>query len=104
MTAAERAPGAPRRRGRRPGGADTRAALLEAARAEFAERGYEGATVRVIAERAGVDPAMVNHWFGGKEALFTAALDMPLDPARRCSRTCCRATRTGSASASCAGS
>ena len=42
--------------------------------------GYEGATVRVIADRAGVDPAMVNHWFGGKEALFTAALDLPLDP------------------------
>jgi AcrR family transcriptional regulator len=59
---------------------DTRAALLDAARAEFAERGYDGATVRVIAERAGVDPAMVNHWFGGKETLFTAALDMPLDP------------------------
>jgi AcrR family transcriptional regulator len=59
---------------------DTRATLLDAARAEFAERGYDGATVRVIAERAGVDPAMVNHWFGGKETLFTAALDMPLDP------------------------
>jgi AcrR family transcriptional regulator len=72
---------APRRRGRRPGGADTRAQLLSAARVEFAERGYEGATVRVIADRAGVDPAMVNHWFGGKEALFTASLDLPVDPA-----------------------
>ena len=84
MTAADPAPAArahtPRRRGRRPGGVDTRATLLDAARAEFAERGYDGATVRVIAERAGVDPAMVNHWFGGKETLFTAALDMPLDP------------------------
>jgi AcrR family transcriptional regulator len=47
---------------------------------EFADRGYDGATVRVIAERAGVDPAMVNHWFGGKESLFTAALDLPVDP------------------------
>ena len=73
---------APRRRGRRPGGADTRAELLDAARAEFAERGYDGATVRVIADRAGVDPAMVNHWFGGKEALFTAALRHP-DRTRR---------------------
>ena len=78
MTAADPAPAAPahaprRRRGRRAGGVDTRAALLDAARAEFAERGYDGATVRVIAERAGVDPAMVNHWFGGKETLFTAA-------------------------------
>jgi AcrR family transcriptional regulator len=71
---------APRRRGRRPGGADTRAQLLAAARVEFAERGYDGATVRVIAERAGVDPAMVNHWFGGKESLFTAVLDLPVDP------------------------
>ena len=70
-----------RRRGRRPGGADTRAALLEAARVEFAERGYEGATVRRIAERAGVDAAMVNHWFGGKEALFTASIDLPVSPA-----------------------
>ena len=85
VTAAERTPGAdaapPRRRGRRPGGADTRGALLVAARAVFAERGFEGATVRLIAERAGVDPAMVNHWFGGKEALFTASLDIPVDPA-----------------------
>ena len=70
----------PRRRGRRAGGQDTRAVLLDAARAEFAERGYDGATVRRIAERAGVDAAMVNHWFGGKEALFTATLDIPLDP------------------------
>lgn len=84
MTAAERTPGADtparRRRGRRPGGTDTRAALLDAARAEFADRGFDGATVRVIADRAGVDPAMVNHWFGGKEQLFMAALDLPIDP------------------------
>ena len=64
------------------GGADTRAQLLDAARAEFAERGYEGATVRRIAERAGVDPAMVNHWFGGKDALFTASLAIPVAPAQ----------------------
>lgn len=80
MTAAEGTSPPRRRRGRRPGGADTRAALLAAARAEFADRGFDGATVRVIAERAGVDAAMVNHWFGGKEALFAAALDFPVDP------------------------
>ncbi|WP_300009677.1 TetR family transcriptional regulator [Pseudonocardia sp.] len=74
-------PGAPRRRGRRKAGADTRAQLVDAARDAFAERGYDGATVRMIAERAGVDPAMVNHWFGGKEALFTASLHIPIDPA-----------------------
>ncbi|GAY10587.1 TetR/AcrR family transcriptional regulator [Pseudonocardia sp. N23] len=68
-----------RRRGRRRAGEDTRAPLLAAAREEFAERGFEGATVRRIAERAGVDAAMVNHWFGGKEQLFVAALDFPVD-------------------------
>lgn len=71
-----------RRRGRRTGGVDTRAQLLDAARIEFAERGYGGATVRRIAQRAGVDAAMVNHWFGGKDALFTASIDLPMDPAR----------------------
>ena len=65
-----------------PGGADTRAELLAAARVEFAERGYEGATVRRIAERAGVDAAMVNHWFGGKEGLFTASMAIPVSPAQ----------------------
>lgn len=70
-----------RPRGRRPGGGDTRALLLDAARIEFAERGYEGATVRRIAQRAGVDAAMVNHWFGGKDALFTASIDVPVSPA-----------------------
>src|SRR4029079_12794444 len=54
--------------------------VLARAGAGFAERGFDGAPVRVIAERAGVDPAMVNHWFGGKEALFMAALDLPIDP------------------------
>ncbi|MGE3285351.1 MAG: TetR family transcriptional regulator [Pseudonocardia sp.] len=75
-----------RPRGRRPGGTDTRTQLLDAARVEFAERGYDGATVRVIADRAGVDPAMVNHWFGGKEALFVAALEVPIDPAELAAR------------------
>ena len=71
-------PGRPR--GRRPAGKDTRAALLAAAREEFIERGYEGAPVRAIAQRAGVDPAMVNHWFGGKDGLFAAAMEFPVNP------------------------
>ncbi len=71
----------PKRRGRRAGGEDTKAALLAAAREAFVERGYEGATVRSIAARAGVDAAMVNHWFGGKEGLFAkAVLQLPIDP------------------------
>jgi AcrR family transcriptional regulator len=70
-----------RRRGRRPGGTDTRTALLDAARELFTEQGYDGATVRTIATRAGVDAAMVNHWFGGKEGLFAAAvLQLPFEP------------------------
>jgi AcrR family transcriptional regulator len=71
----------PRRRGRRRSGADTRAALLEAAREVFTQQGYNGATVRAIAARANVDAAMVNHWFGGKEGLFTAAVSIPINPA-----------------------
>lgn len=69
-----------RPRGRRPAGENTRAALLDAARLEFTERGFDGATVRTIAQRAGMDPAMVNHWFGGKNGLFVAALQLPVDP------------------------
>jgi AcrR family transcriptional regulator len=69
-----------RRRGRRPGGADTRTELLAAARLVFAEQGFAGATVRAIAARAGVDPAMVNHWFGGKQGLFNATVELPFDP------------------------
>ncbi len=70
-----------RRRGRRSGGEDTKAALLDAARAVFAEQGYQGATVRGIAARAGVDAAMVNHWFGGKQGLFAATIELPFQPA-----------------------
>ncbi|MBV9314915.1 MAG: TetR family transcriptional regulator [Pseudonocardia sp.] len=68
-----------RRRGRRPAGQQTKEALVEAARAEFAERGFDQARVRSIATAAGVDPAMVNHWFGGKDGLFMAAMDLPID-------------------------
>ncbi|MCP2166338.1 transcriptional regulator, TetR family [Goodfellowiella coeruleoviolacea] len=53
--------------------------LLAAAKQVFSEQGYTKATVRTIATRAGVDPAMVNHWFGGKERLFAeAVLDLPV--------------------------
>jgi AcrR family transcriptional regulator len=72
---------ATRSRGRRGAGADTRAALLAAAKTVFAEFGYDNATVRMIAARADVDPAMVNHWFGGKQGLFGAAvLELPVNP------------------------
>lgn len=69
-----------RRAGRRPGGEDTREALISAALAEFARGGYTAATVRAIAARAGVDPAMINHYFGSKRGLFAAAVELPFDP------------------------
>ena len=46
----------------------------------FAERGYAGVSVRAVAERAGVDPALVHHYFGTKERLFRAVLRVPVDP------------------------
>lgn len=71
----------PRPRGPRPGGPDTRAAILAAARTEFATRGYDAATIRAIAGTASVDPALVHHYFGTKTKLFAAALQFPFDPA-----------------------
>ena len=70
-----------RPRGRRPAGEDTRASILGAARAEFAANGYAATSLRAIARRAGVDPALVHHYFDGKDDLFTATLDAPANPA-----------------------
>ncbi|WP_026874621.1 TetR family transcriptional regulator [Jiangella gansuensis] len=69
------------RAGRRRGAPDTRGEILAAARAQFGELGYDGATVRGIAGAAGVDPALVHHYFGAKEKLFLAAMEIPFDPA-----------------------
>lgn len=57
----------------------TRAAILAAARSLFAAQGYERTTVREIAARAAIDPALVVRYFGGKEALFAQAADFDLD-------------------------
>ena len=73
------APGRAGRPGRRRGAADTRGRILEAARALFGERGYEGATVRAVAARAGVDAALVHHYYGTKQQLFLAAMEIPVD-------------------------
>jgi AcrR family transcriptional regulator len=69
-----------RRSGRRQGESSARADILAAARASFAEHGYDRATIRDIAGRAAVDPALVIHYFGSKEALFGEALELPLQP------------------------
>jgi AcrR family transcriptional regulator len=68
------------RRGRRPGAPDTRAAILDAARSAFAEKGFGGTTIRGVAAEAGVDAALVHHYFGTKDDLFVAALELPVDP------------------------
>lgn len=67
-------------RGRRPGAPDTRAEVLTAARESFAEKGFRGTTIRAVAASAGVDPALVHHYFGTKDDLFVAALQIPVDP------------------------
>ncbi len=67
-------------RGRRPGAPDTRAEVLAAARASFGELGFRGTTIRSVAAAAGVDPALVHHYFGTKDDLFVAALEIPVDP------------------------
>ncbi|SDZ08672.1 transcriptional regulator, TetR family [Micromonospora pattaloongensis] len=69
-----------RRTGRRPGNPDTREAILAAAREAFAERGFDQASIRAIAAAAGVDPALVHHYFGTKDQLFLAAMNSPIDP------------------------
>ncbi|MCT9929734.1 TetR family transcriptional regulator [Planotetraspora sp. A-T 1434] len=69
-----------RRPGRRPGTADTRGEILAAARKVFAEKGFDRATVRGIAREAGVDPALVHHYFDTKEGMFIAAMRLPVDP------------------------
>src|SRR5919206_3634104 len=68
------------RTGRRPGPNTTRAAILDAARAAFAARGYDAVSVRAIAREAGVDPALVHRFYGSKERLFVAAMDLPVAP------------------------
>jgi AcrR family transcriptional regulator len=69
------------RTGRRPGASSSRQDILEAARNLFAERGYTGATMRAIAAEAGVDAALVVHFFGNKASLLAEAIEWPFDPA-----------------------
>lgn len=84
MGDAHGAVGARRPRGRRADGEDTRARILDAARAEFLERGYAAASLRAVARRAEVDPALVRYWFeDGKPQLFVGSLlDSGINPAR----------------------
>jgi len=76
----------PRRKtrlGRRPGPTgEAQTAILDAARGLFAEQGFRGTTMRAVAERAGVDLALVHYYFETKAKLFDAVVELPIDPAR----------------------
>ncbi|MFE7077579.1 TetR family transcriptional regulator [Streptomyces sp. NPDC057620] len=75
----------PRRRGR-PSRTDTQDApaardrILAAAREEFAERGFEKTSMRAIAKSADVDSALVHHYFGTKEQVFEASIEVAIGP------------------------
>ncbi|MDL9978882.1 TetR family transcriptional regulator [Microbacterium sp. ASV49] len=69
-----------RRRGRPRGRTDTRQRIVAAAGAEFSDQGYEGATMRGIAARAGVDAALLHHYFGTKADLFGEVIGAPVRP------------------------
>lgn len=74
------APVAGVRVGRRAGESVTRASILAAARGQFGTRGYDRATIRSIAGEAGVDPALITHFFGTKQRLFGEVVELPFDP------------------------
>lgn len=71
-----------RSRGRPAGGTtgDTRAAILAAARSQFAARGFGGASLRSIAREASVDPSLISHYFGDKSQLLLATMELPVNP------------------------
>ena len=68
------------RPGRRQGESRTRETIIDAARAEFLEHGYTATTIRSVARRAEVDPALIYHYFTDKPTLYTSTLDLPVDP------------------------
>jgi AcrR family transcriptional regulator len=69
-----------KRPGRPPGTSDTRERILTSARELFARNGIDKTSIRAIAADAGVDPALVHHYFGTKTQLFAAAIHIPIDP------------------------
>ena len=72
----------PKRRPGRPkaGESNAQERIIAAAVDEFGEQGYDGATMRGIAARAGVDSALVHHYFGTKADLFAQTIDAPMRP------------------------
>lgn len=74
------APRQTKRPGRPRGTSDTRDRILVNARELFARKGIDKTSIRAIAAAAGVDSALVHHYFGTKEQLFAAAINIPIDP------------------------
>jgi AcrR family transcriptional regulator len=72
--------GRKRRPGRPAGSSDTRERILVSARELFARNGIGHTSIRAVATAAGVDSALVHHYFGTKEKLFAAAVRIPVDP------------------------
>jgi len=68
------------RRGRREGTTESREHILATAQRLFAEHGFDGTSLRQIAREASVDPAMVHHFFNGKDELFALSVALPADP------------------------
>lgn len=69
-----------KRPGRPPGTSETREQIVISARELFAQSGFEKTSVRAVAAAAGVDSALVHHYFGTKQELFATAMDIPIDP------------------------
>lgn len=69
-----------RRPGRPAGTSDTRDRILSSARELFARNGIDRTSIRAVAAAAGVDAALVHHYFGTKQQLFAAAIHLPIDP------------------------
>jgi AcrR family transcriptional regulator len=69
------ATGRPRKRKEQKRAADTRSTILDAALAEFAEKGFEAASTRAIAERAGLNQPLVLYHFGSKDGLWRAVAE-----------------------------
>jgi len=69
-----------KRPGRPAGSSNTRDRILASARELFARNGISNTSIRAVAAAAGVDSALVHHYFGTKEQLFAAAVHVPIDP------------------------
>jgi AcrR family transcriptional regulator len=81
------------RTGRRPGASGSREAILEAARTLFAEHGYSATSMRAIGTAAGVDAALIVHFFGSKARLLREAIEWPFDPVEAAERVYAKGRR-----------